>query len=51
MNASCGIHELLHMILDSLGHESGVSGPYDEVFIDSVSLLLHQAISQIIKAQ
>jgi len=44
-------HELFHMILDSLGHESGVSGPYDEVFIDSVSLLLHQTIKQIIECQ
>ena len=44
-------HELLHMILDSLGYESGVSGPYDEVFIESVSLLLHQGVKQIIEAQ
>jgi hypothetical protein len=43
-------HELIHAILDSLGYNSGME-PYDEVFIESVSLLLHQAISQIIKAQ
>lgn len=45
------IHELTHMILDSLGYESGVDGPYNEIFIESISLLLHQAIVQIIEAQ
>ena len=45
------LHELLHMIIDTLGYNSGESGPYDEVFIDSVSLLLHQTINQIIDYQ
>jgi|GEM_PF-4485860 len=45
------VHELVHMIIDTLGHETGVPGPYDEVFVESVSLLLHQAMIQIIKAQ
>lgn len=45
-------HELVHQILDQSGYYSGgQEGPYNETFIDTFSLLLHQAILQIIEAQ
>ena len=37
-------HEILHMVLDSLGYHELSS---DEKFIQSVSLLLHQAINSL----
>lgn len=44
-------HELVHQILDHTGYESGDGGPYDETFVSTVSLLLHQVVLQIIEAQ
>lgn len=45
-------HELTHQILDLSGYYSGGSNnPYDETFIDTISLLLHQVVLQIIDAQ
>lgn len=45
-------HELTHQILDLSGYPSGdPNGPYDETFIDTFSLLLHQVVLQLIEAQ
>lgn len=45
-------HELTHQILDLSGYPSGdPHGPYNETFIDTFSLLLHQVVLQLIKTQ
>ncbi len=45
-------HELTHQILDLSGYRSGgSSGPYNETFVDTFSLLLHQVVLQLIEAQ